>query len=540
MSMKTTLKLFLGLLLISSVAKAQPVITDPFFDEVDYIGAFGATDWTSGWCEWNPGEVVYPATTVTVNAGNITSNTTWTSGNTYLLNGWVYVKSGSTLTIEPGTIIRGDYVNKGSLIIEKGARLMAQGTSTNPIIFTSNEDPGNRDYGDWGGVILCGKATINQVGDSAEIEGGVGSVYGGGSAPDDADNSGTLEYVRIEFAGVPYVTDKEINGLTMGGVGSGTSIHHIQVSYSGDDAYEWFGGKVNCKYLVSFRTWDDDFDTDNGYQGMVQYAVSLRDPNIADPGSKSNGFESDNDKDGTTNVPQTAPVFSNVSMFGPKALTSTSVNSNYKTALHLRRNSSLNIYNSFFAGYTNGLLLEGALCEANATSGDLNMKFCSMAGIPGSEFQLGTGSTYDLSNWYFNSMDCNDTLFSNSELMITDGFNLSAPDFRPVPGSPLLDRPWLDCAASVSEENQNVQLVNIYPNPAGSNASLDFNLLESGTLTIDILDITGRHMVTVYSGSTNKGFQHIEFSSENLSEGLNLIRITEANSTSLHKLFVVH
>ena len=183
------------------------------------------------------------------------------------------MKDGATLTIEPGTVIRGSKANKGALIIEKGAKIMAEGTLDNPIVFTSNQDAGSRSYGDWGGVILLGKATVNKV--DPIIEGGPTSTYGGS---DDADNSGIIKYVRIEFPGIAFQPDKEINGLTFGGVGSGTTIDYIQVSYSGDDSYEWFGGAVNVKHLIAFRGWDDDWDTDYGYHGMAQFCVDLRDP----------------------------------------------------------------------------------------------------------------------------------------------------------------------------------------------------------------------------------------------------------------------
>ena len=181
---------------------------------------------------------------------------------TYLLKGWVYIANGAELTIEPGTVIKGDKQTKASLICERGGKLIAKGSATEPIVFTSEEAPGSRKPGDWGGIIICGKAKNNQT--EMQIEGGPRTKHGGDN---DADNSGVLSYVRIEFAGYPFQTDQEINGLTLGSVGSGTQIDHVQVSYSNDDSYEWFGGTVNCKYLVAFHGWDDDFDTDNGFSG---------------------------------------------------------------------------------------------------------------------------------------------------------------------------------------------------------------------------------------------------------------------------------
>jgi hypothetical protein len=280
-------------------------------------------------------------------SGNITANTTWTSNNTYLLNGFVYVKSGATLTIEPGTVIYGDKASKGALIIEQGAKIIADGTATQPIVFTSALPAGQRSYGDWGGLIICGRAPINVPGGTATIEGGVGSVYGGS---DPNDSSGIIRYVRIEFPGIAFQPNNEINGLTLGGVGSGTIIDYVQVSYAGDDGFEFFGGTVNAKHLISLRSLDDDFDTDFGYSGKIQYAVCLRDPQAADV-SASRGFESDNDASGTTNTPKTSPLSSNVTLVGPKVTNADAVNSNYRRALHLRRNTETSLYNSIVMGW---------------------------------------------------------------------------------------------------------------------------------------------------------------------------------------------
>ena len=207
---------------------------------------------------------------------------------TYTLKGWVYIASGAELTIEPGTVIKGDKTTKAALIAERGGKLIAQGTASDPIVFTSAQPAGSRRPGDWGGIIICGKAKNNQ--NEMQIEGGPRTKHGGDN---DSDNSGVLSYARIEFAGNPFKADQEINGLTLGSVGSGTKIDHVQVSYSNDDSFEWFGGAVNCKYLVAYKGWDDDFDTDNGFSGKVQFGLSVRDPRLADQ-SQSNGFESDN------------------------------------------------------------------------------------------------------------------------------------------------------------------------------------------------------------------------------------------------------
>ena len=230
-----------------------------------------------------------------------------------LLRGFVYVTDGVTLTIEPGTVIKGEKSSKGSLIVERGGKLIAEGTAEKPIVFTSDQPKASRTYGDWGGLILCGKSIVNNTAGEAQIEGGPRSYYGG---KDPEDNSGIVKYVRIEFAGYPLEPNKEINGLTCGGVGRGTTIEYVQVSFCGDDSFEWFGGTVNAKHLIAYKGWDDEFDTDYGFQGKLQFLLGVRDPKHADT-SKSNGFESDNDADGSNNTPLTTPVFSNVTLIGP-------------------------------------------------------------------------------------------------------------------------------------------------------------------------------------------------------------------------------
>lgn len=361
---------------------------------------------------------------------DITSNTTWTASNKYLLVGFINVQNGATLTIEPGTVIFGDKATKGTLIINRGGRIQAVGTASQPIVFTSAEAAGSRAPGDWGGLILCGRAPINLPGGTGVVEGGVEAVFGGTDA---ADNSGTLQYVRIEFPGIAFTDNNEINGLTLAGVGSGTTIDHIQVSHSGDDSYEWFGGAVNAKYLVANKGLDDDFDMDNGFSGRLQFAVSLRDPNVADQ-SGSNGFEHDNDATGTTATPFTTPVISNVSIFGPIANAGITPNSNYKRATHLRRNTHSRIFNSLFAGYPTGCLIDGSACEANCDAGDLKVRNCVYSAM-GALTATASGSTWNVSNW-FNS-NSNISVSDNTSLGVRDGFNQGTPDFTLTGGSML-------------------------------------------------------------------------------------------------------
>lgn len=380
--------------------------------------------------------------------GELTSNTTWTNDNIYILSGWVYVRAGATLTIEPGTIIKGDFVSKGALIIERDADIIADGTPEQPIVFTSQKAAGQRSYGDWGGLIICGKASVNApanagngtVAGEAIIEGGVGSIYGGGANPDDNDNSGILRYVRLEYGGIPFQPNSEINGLTMGGVGRGTIIENVQVSFCGDDAFEWFGGTVNCKNLVAYRNWDDDFDTDFGYTGHVQFAMSVRDPAVADQ-SGSNGFESDNDAQGTATTPITRAKFSNVTIIGPYAFSATP-NTNYKRALHLRRNTQTSVFNSVFVGYPTGLLVDGSTTQANAVNGDLRFKnnyivqmLDSLATTSSANPNNITGA-FNISNWFASTGFNNQLMDAYTSLQLND-VNLNNPNLTLSANSPL-------------------------------------------------------------------------------------------------------
>jgi hypothetical protein len=354
------------------------------------VGAFSA-------CSDDDDDVTPPPTsgdtTVVRLKGDITANQTLSASKKYLLDGFVYVKSGVTLTIEPGTVITGDKASKGTLVITRGAKINAEGTVDKPIVFTSAQPAGARDKGDWGGVILLGKAKVNAANGEAKIEGGLNPTPGGNEkdyiyygGTDDADNSGVMKYVRIEFAGIFFSPDNEINGLTFGGVGSGTKISYIQVYRSGDDAFEWFGGTVNCDHLVATYTWDDDFDTDNGYSGKVQFGVAHRYKAIADV-SGSNGFESDNDANGSENAPQTKAYFSNMTIVGPiiAGNSVSGINANFQHGAQIRRNSSMSLINSVIIGFPIGVYIDdtkvaGHKTSQNAAEGSLVFKNNIIAG----------------------------------------------------------------------------------------------------------------------------------------------------------------
>ena len=370
-------------------------------------------------------------------SGDITANTTWSANDTIMLEGFVYVNNGVTLTIEPGALIKGLSDTKAALIVERGGKIMANGTQDRPVVFTSDKPAGQRKPGDWAGIIICGKAPINITGGEAEIEGGTGAIYGGN---DPADNSGSLQYVRIEFAGYEVSSGNEINGLTLGGVGSGTVIEHVQVSFGRDDSFEWFGGTVNAKYLVSYRGGDDDFDTDNGFSGNVQYGLILRGPEEADKSDASNGFESDNDANGSSNTPLTSAKFSNITILGPYATkTQPNVNPNHKHALRLRRNTRLNLYNSILAGFATGPRIEGPSMALYNTTGGPEIKNCIMAGMI-KDFQVNTDGT-TLTQEQYDAMwtaGNNQTFAENADIKLTNAWSWGNVNPMPQSGSPVL------------------------------------------------------------------------------------------------------
>lgn len=408
------------------------------------------------------------------NEFEIKTNTTLKYPNIYNLKGFVYVTDGVTLTVEPGVIIKGDKQSKGTLIVERGGKIMAQGTKQRPVVFTSAQTPGNRKPGDWGGIIILGKAP-NNMGEQT-IEGGVRSKHGG-NMPD--DNSGILSYVRVEFAGIEYSTDNEINGITFGSVGSGTQTDHIQISYSGDDSFEWFGGTVNAKYLVSLRAWDDDFDSDNGFGGKVQFALAVRDLKVADK-SASNGFESDNNATASLSEPFTSAVFANVSIFGPVASPSSYSNSSvtdgsatdarFQAGLHLRRNTQMSIFNSLVAAFPIGLIIEndkGSTTQTWADEGKLNVTNCIIAGSVqnfqdkqywsgGTQFDPSATATF-AENYFNRTGGGNRALSAIADLKLSGNpLNLTNPVVFPASDSPLTSGyDWTDPKVSSGFDRVN-------------------------------------------------------------------------------------
>ena len=301
------------------------------------------------------GPVNVPATTTLT--GNINTTTTLTSDKVWTLKGYVYVTDGAKLIIQPGTTIVSDVAEKGALCIERGSQIIAEGTQSKPIVFTSGRPEGQRTPGDWGGIVILGRAKTNRSSEPT-IEGGIGRPYGG---TNDSDNSGVMKYVRIEYAGIAAMPNSEINALTLGGVGNGTILENIQTIYANDDAFEFFGGTVNGKNLYAFATADDDFDFDFGYTGMITNGVAKRDPQFVDSGDAGNGVECDNDGTGSAAQPYTHPKLFNMILVGPNA---SSALANHNLGLRFRRSTQFTMKNSVVWGWMKG----GLSLESNETA----------------------------------------------------------------------------------------------------------------------------------------------------------------------------
>lgn len=344
-----------------------------------------------------------------------TWNRTLSKDTVYILTGWYFVDSTYSITIPAGTLIYGDSSSAGTLIIKRGATIQAAGTATEPIVFTSKKAQGSRKPGDWGGVIVLGKAPINQT--EPQIEGGFGTIanssspYGGGGPGlgDPNDNSGVLQYIRIEFAGIAFAQDNEVNGLTFGGVGAGTTVDHIQVSYANDDDYEFFGGTVHAKYLLSMANVDDNFDTDFGFSGRLQFVAAFRDSTIYDASAsgQSNGNESDNwGTSPYTGGPLTSAMVSNETLIGPLQDTSnaSAISSHWGHLALLRRNTAWKIRNSVLAGWPYSINFRDTLTQRNALNDSLQIRNTSIASNGGllmsSSPSTGNLAAFDATTWF--------------------------------------------------------------------------------------------------------------------------------------------
>lgn len=362
---------------------------------------------------------------VTKVSGSITSNTTWSG--VIEIDGTVDVKNGAILTIQPGTFIKAkpNAIGEGSgiLVITKTGTINATGTESQPIVFTSyrlldGDEDTTATPGDFGGVILLGNAPTN-VPFTTTVEGlptNNPDFYFGGTTS--GHSAGIMKYVRIEFAGYDFVganSGNEVNALTLAGVGSGTTLDHIQVSYGQDDSFEFFGGTVNATNLISFAAEDDNFDFDNGYTGTITCALSLADYNsshtVSGGSPDSNGIELDNNATGTSTALITNPVINNLTIVGAK-FGNAGQGAAYENGIHIRRYGKLTLNNAVVTGYPTGIRVEGAGSELSSASNFASIQVhgfttsvtgAGTAGIPTANILTGsTAALWGMNQPFFN------------------------------------------------------------------------------------------------------------------------------------------
>jgi hypothetical protein len=355
--------------------------------------------------------------------GTINENLTLTADKAWLLRGGVWFGDGATnvtLTVEPGTKIYGESATDGFLVINRGAKIEAVGTASAPIVFTTDQAVGSRARGQWGGLVLNGKAPINACADGsspceAEGEGGTGT-YGG---DDPADDSGTLKYVRIEFGGTEISPDNEINGLSLQGVGSGTEIDHIQIHRNLDDGVEFFGGTVNVKHLVVTEVGDDSIDWTLGYSGRIQHALVVQ---ASDAGNY--GFELDNNEDDYSATPQTGGIVSNVTLVGSMSIDEDNL------ALLARRGTAGKFWNLAATGFTAGCLgIRDEETYAHFTDGTAEIAHSAFACTP--NFEVEEEGEEDVGG-------TEEAVFASGTGNVEVSDLMLEADYQPSAGSPLL------------------------------------------------------------------------------------------------------
>jgi hypothetical protein len=536
------------------------------------------------------GSSVYSTTWDDTLQGNITTTVTLQNTKRYLMLGTIFVKQGGDLVIPAGTQLFGDKTSKATILVERGGMIHANGTAGAPVIFTSSQPVNNKATGDWGGIILLGRARINTASgaDTAAIEGITPAVYYGGN--NDNDNSGVMRYCRIEYAGIALSPNNEINGLTMGGVGSGTTIEYIMVSWGGDDSYEWFGGTVNCKYLISYIPVDDEFDTDFGFRGKVQWGLTIRKPSVADV-SGSTTFESDNNNGPNYNTPRTQPIFSNITSVGPKQYDTSAVNPLFTRGGHLRRNSLISVVNSVVMGWPQGIYYDGSgitcamqndTCrvKANVFAGCYTLAASTSAGcgFDAIVYTTGGGNTIiattagaQLSNPYggiltgnyspsffnpsagspclsganFSLPGMNDPFFTQTtyrgafdqNATWANGWTNFRPDTIDYKTIPIGIEPISNVVPGSYKLQQN------YPNPFNPATNIRFDVSQSGFAKLVVFDILGREIQTLVSENVKAGEYEVSFNASNLPSGVYLYRLTvsgeNSNWSSTRKLVLV-
>ena len=396
-------------------------------------GIRGYNNWLNPWTEFKPNNVDYGKPTQIL-SGNITKNTKLLKRDVYLLLGDVFVTDSATLTIEPGTVIIGDFKTKGSLTISNGSKIIAEGTSTDPIIFTSSRSM--KKPGDWGGLFVLGNAPTNSFGSEAALNYGLKSSVSktlsyGGNNPD--SNSGILKYIRIEFAGKRTKNYGYFNALTLAGVGQQTIVENIMVSYCEGDSFNIMGGKLILDQMVSYKSSGNDYKFNNGSQVWIANSLAVRSPYVSGSDVSRCIYVSDYDvKDETDfNKEQTFVAAANLTLIN----LSSDLNHDIKLglvneAIYIGADSSFSLDTSVISGFNPAVILDDEIEINQENLSKLKFARTYFNNCKGNIFRNGFSNNADLENWY--GSRAFDNVYSNgpdSETFI-DANNKSRPDFR--------------------------------------------------------------------------------------------------------------
>ncbi|WP_431241774.1 hypothetical protein ACQ9BO_17575 [Flavobacterium sp. P21] len=395
-------------------------------------GISGDTNWLNMWTNFNPKTTSYNEASQII-TGVITSNMTLKKENVYVLVGAVYVAPNVTLTIEPGTLIRCDTKTLSILVVTKGAKIIAEGTETDPIVFTSDKNLGDRNPGDWGGIILLGDAPINKTGGIGILEFDLDpqkAMYGGDNKDSD---SGILKYVRIEFSGRRTPANKPINGLSLAGVGKKTKLEYIQVTFCDDDSFQFYGGYIDTNHLISLRSADDDFDFTQGVQCNISNSIAIRSPFLSDKyGSRCFEMETVDTRKGEvldSKKEMTRVNASNFTMMHTEDIGPEIQGLKYEAIL-IRENTFLTLTNSVISGFSQLIVFADTIPITNEYLDKIILKDLLVNDTKTLGITQNKDYNFLISNWYQDKQYGIEFIkLKNNELFASASMK-KKPDFR--------------------------------------------------------------------------------------------------------------
>jgi len=580
----------------TNVLNGSTQINDPFFQNVPFQGAFGRDLWIEGWTALSqlgfvgpsagPGQVIVDA--------NITGDTFWTADNEYILDGTIFVADGGRLFIEAGTVVKGEQGqgnDASALVVSRGGQIFAEGAPGNPIIFTSvlddvtdPTDLTKDDTGLWGGVVILGRATTNNP--TEKLIEGINEInsdpaFSGYGGTDDADNSGVFRYVSIRHTGIAVGSQagNEIQGLTMGGVGSGTTIEFVESFASADDGFEWFGGTVNSRFLVSAFVEDDGFDTDEGYRGKNQFWFLLQDEDQTGHMAEQDGSTASGD----ASSPFAFPQIANATYIGP-GVNNTSVTGDVDQSLLFRDNTGFQYYNSIFADDSRPttVFVEDTGSDTDSQSrlaaDSLNIInsvfFDVLGGTATNVNQLGNASFTNTMLADNNNSITDPAFFSisrqtnglldprpQSSAVLGGAVSINDDFFEDVPYQGAFGQEnWLvgwtalhdlgfttettftdvDDEIVDNDVPNSIQLRQNFPNPFNPTTQITFNLPATQEVTLKVYDIMGREVATLLNGVRQSAGSHaITFDASNISSGVYFYRLSTQTNSVTRKMTLI-